>query len=116
MGVTQLKIKEEYLDVQYNLDQRLKQGKGYQIGDPRNMLQISAGLFWFCLHVPQHFNTQSNCQEHANIWLETSRLFRHLGGGVKKGISNNFSSLKRHTFSTNTKGGAAEHYYVIGVH
>jgi hypothetical protein len=39
-----------------------------------------------------------------------------LGGGVKKGISNNFSSLKRHTFSTSTKGGAAEHYYVIGVH
>jgi hypothetical protein len=39
-----------------------------------------------------------------------------LGVGSKKGISNNFSSLKRHTFSTSTKGGAAEHYHLIGVH
>jgi hypothetical protein len=65
-----------------------------------------------CHKISTHIQLPRACQHLA----ETSRLFRHLGGGVKKGISNNFSSLKRHTFSTSTKGGAAEDYYVIGVH
>jgi hypothetical protein len=84
MGITQTKIQEEYVDRQYNLDQRLKQGKGYQIGGPRNLLQISAGLFWFCLHVPQHFNTHPTAKSMPTSGRKLHDFLGILGVGSRK--------------------------------
>jgi hypothetical protein len=84
MGITQTKIQEEYVDRQYNLDQRLKRGKGYKIGGARNLLQISAGLFWFCLHVPQHFNTHPAAKSMPTPGWKLHDFLGILGVGSRK--------------------------------